>query len=286
MKKRPYEGLLFASDLDGTLLDDTGRISEKNRRAIAEYTAGGGWFTVATGRTIASTRRIIDGLGVNAPVIVMNGSGIYDFGREALVWYFAMPGEARGHVQAVMDALPDVGVEISCGTELYVVRSNACTEWHMAYEKMRFTRVHSLDEVPPRWNKVLFEQVPERLHEVEEFCAARSASEVLFARSSPIFLEIIPRHAHKGSTLQVLAGLLEIKLDKTAAMGDYYNDRLFIPAGGTGFVPSNAPAEIAALADHVVCSNNDGAVAEALAIWRRLAEEGPTLSGRKSGTGE
>lgn len=272
MKDRPYEGMLFASDLDGTLLDDEGKISEKNRRAIAEYTAGGGLFTVATGRTIASARRIIDGLGVNAPVIVMNGSGIYDFAREELLWDHAMPEEAKGHVQAVMDALPDVGVEISCGTELYVVRSNKCTEWHMDYEKMAFTRVHSLEEVPPRWNKVLFEQEPERLHEVEEFCLSRGGKDVLFARSSVIFFEIIPKTAHKGNALKVLAKLGNIKLDKTAAMGDYYNDRFFIPAGGKGFVPSNAPEEIAALADYVVCSNNEGAVAQALKIWQSLAE--------------
>ena len=47
---KTFEGIMLISDMDGTLLNKDGQISEKNIEAIQEFISLGGKFTVATGR--------------------------------------------------------------------------------------------------------------------------------------------------------------------------------------------------------------------------------------------
>ncbi len=94
----------MASDLDGTLLNDQGVISQKNIDAVQEFVDGGGLFTIATGRTVSSAQQYVEKLAVNAPVIVTNGSLMYDYRTNTIPWDAPLPEEARGLVQAVLRA--------------------------------------------------------------------------------------------------------------------------------------------------------------------------------------
>lgn len=72
-------GILFATDLDKTLLDDEARVPPICVDAIRSYVQKGGLFTIATGRPTRGALlypEIID--LVNAPIITYNGACIYD----------------------------------------------------------------------------------------------------------------------------------------------------------------------------------------------------------------
>ena len=51
MSEKRYDDILLISDLDGTLIPRYEMISEENVRAINAFTAAGGAFAAATGRT-------------------------------------------------------------------------------------------------------------------------------------------------------------------------------------------------------------------------------------------
>ena len=74
-----FKGYTIVSDMDGTLLNSRGKLSEENVQAIGEFIKEGGCFTVATGRMLPSVERFIKRLQVNLPVILYNGTKIYDF---------------------------------------------------------------------------------------------------------------------------------------------------------------------------------------------------------------
>ena len=69
---------LYVSDLDGTLLNTSGVVSEFSRNTINDLIAKGLNFSIATARTAATANGILAGLDIKEPVILMNGMAIYD----------------------------------------------------------------------------------------------------------------------------------------------------------------------------------------------------------------
>jgi len=69
---------LLALDLDGTVLDRAGRISEANRRAIRRAREHGITVAVCTGRGLAECRHYLEQIGQDDPVVVAGGSILAD----------------------------------------------------------------------------------------------------------------------------------------------------------------------------------------------------------------
>ena len=64
--------ILIVSDIDGTLLPENLPIPIRNREALQRFSAKGGRFTLATGRSIGSAGRFLGELPVNVPAVCLN----------------------------------------------------------------------------------------------------------------------------------------------------------------------------------------------------------------------
>lgn len=69
---------LIISDLDGTLLNSDGKLSEYTVETLNRLMSCGVYFTFATARTIYSAKPITEGLNINVPCILNNGASVYD----------------------------------------------------------------------------------------------------------------------------------------------------------------------------------------------------------------
>lgn len=69
---------LYISDLDGTLLNADAQVSGKSRAMINEAIARGALFSVATARTPATVSRLLDGIDMNLPAVVMTGAALWN----------------------------------------------------------------------------------------------------------------------------------------------------------------------------------------------------------------
>jgi len=70
---------LIASDLDGTMLDSSGAIPERNIRAVSEAIRLGVTVTISTGRMYKSAEGFAKQLNLaNTPIICYNGAMIRD----------------------------------------------------------------------------------------------------------------------------------------------------------------------------------------------------------------
>jgi Cof subfamily protein (haloacid dehalogenase superfamily) len=76
---------LYISDLDGTLLNNSAELSEHTTNTLNAMIARGLNFSVATARTPPSARRILTGLKLNSPAVLMNGVMIYDMAGERYI---------------------------------------------------------------------------------------------------------------------------------------------------------------------------------------------------------
>ena len=65
---------LLALDLDGTLLNSQGKISDENKIAISDAEEKGVLVTIATGRRFRDARPVALEVGFNAPILTHNGA--------------------------------------------------------------------------------------------------------------------------------------------------------------------------------------------------------------------
>ena len=78
---------LYISDMDGTLLQSNGTLSEYSKEKLNEFYKNGIPFSVATARSMVSAMPILDGVHFAAPVVLMNGVFVYDTETKKAVKY-------------------------------------------------------------------------------------------------------------------------------------------------------------------------------------------------------
>jgi len=81
---------LFVSDLDGTLLQRNGRLSDYAVAGLEALTKKGIPFTVASGRSFASIRHALEPLQLQLPIISSDGALISSFDDPAPLHLFSM----------------------------------------------------------------------------------------------------------------------------------------------------------------------------------------------------
>lgn len=69
---------LFASDMDGTLLNSQHVISDTNAKAIQKLQNHGIEFMIATGRDYRSAKNLLKAHNISCKVIALNGAALYD----------------------------------------------------------------------------------------------------------------------------------------------------------------------------------------------------------------
>lgn len=123
-----FDGYLLVSDMDGTLLNSKGKLSEENKKAIEYFVDNGGHFTLATGRMMPSIKRHIHKMKVTLPVIMYNGTKVYDFNEEKIIWEKFLEEERKNIVKAVKEFDKNVGIEIYSDETVYIYQQCSRTE--------------------------------------------------------------------------------------------------------------------------------------------------------------
>ena len=254
-------GLLLVTDMDGTMLTTDKRISDENITAIRAFQKAGGRFSIATGRSIPSLEHYVHLLQIDTPVILYNGGAIYDYEKREIVWHSVLSENAKEYTEDVYRKFPDIGIEILLDDQIYVVRSNAIVKKHLDTERLSYIAC-GINEVPKGWFKVLFALEPSQMDEFEGYMLAKGYGDVCFVRSFTHYFEMLPEGSSKGGALCHLAEITGSPMEKTIAIGDYFNDFEMIQNAGLGVAVANAPLELKNAAKLVVCDNDHHAVAE------------------------
>ena len=259
MKK--FEGMLFCTDLDGTLYNDEKMVSKQNLDAIEYFKSEGGLFTFITGRVPATSKNIYNIIRPNAPIGCINGGGIYDFKTNKYLWNTPLAADVIELVREVDKCLPEIGIQYNSENKVYFNKDNSAM--------VSFREVTGLPNVTCH-----FEDVRETIlkivfgHEDEQQLLLLAkllndhpkAKYFDFIRSEKNLYEILPKGSSKGAALQRMATLLGIDIKNTIAVGDYNNDISMVKAAGIGFAVENAVDELKNVADYITVSNNKHAI--------------------------
>lgn len=255
--------VVLISDMDGTLLNSKKEITPVDMKAIQRFMEMGGKFTIATGRTIQSFRHYYSMLELKMPLIMYNGSAIYDTSSDKVLYTVALPNEAKKITAEILAEMPSVGGEVLKTDGTYIFRSNDYETLHT-----RLTRVtpiyRELDEIEDGdWLKVLFAMSPEDIPHIEMLVKKNGYDTVSFVKSSEIFYEMLPYGITKGTALDEYRKLDGMGGYTFVAIGDFDNDLDMIEKADFGVAPANAEENVRNAADMVLKNTNDtGAVAE------------------------
>lgn len=258
-----FDGCLLASDIDGTLLLN-GEIPKINLEKIDWFKSEGGIFTLSTGRTVSATKYSYDLSHANAPVITFHGGAVYDFKSNEFLYHKTLPKISREILEVIAFNFPNIGVEIHSGTDLYEVRKNSVTQFHIEYENLISLEPNeNMYNLP--WTKVLFGVYEEEeLKELIEFTKRFKNTGCSFINSqnkpNARFLEILPEGVNKGVALNILKEKLGAKI--SFGIGDFYNDVQLLKQADYSAATADAPDEVKALANYVTKPCKDGAVAD------------------------
>lgn len=256
-----FDGVLLASDYDDTLYDYNHRIPERNLRALEYFMAEGGTFTVATGRARRTFAPQFYLAPINAPVVLSNGAGIYDFRTgQSIEETFLLDGAARD-LSEVADAFPTLAMEAYFQEGIYVWNPNEITFAHLKKVGCDYVLAHP-GQVPEPWEKAILHQEHELLLQVRDYLMERWSDRYEAIFSNHYYLEVTRKGSTKGSMVAKLAQYLHIQPENVYCVGDNQNDLSMLEISAVPFAPANCAQEVRDWGAVILCHCNDGVVAD------------------------
>ena len=264
-----FDGVLLVSDFDDTLYGPDLRVPPANVEAIDYFVKGGGTFTVATGRAHPTFVPHAQCVAINAPVILSNGSALYDFRAGRMVYETFLPDRAREDLQQVARAIPEIGFEAYHHDDIYVYQPNAVTWNHLGRAGMEAAEV-PIGQMPLPWSKVILQQKNDVLLRTQQYMLERwgDVYEVIF--SNLVLLELTRKGSNKGGMVDYLVRYLGMDPKKVYCVGDNQNDIPMLARSAIPFAPANCAPEVKDWGARVLCSCQEGCVAQVVEELARI----------------
>ncbi len=258
-----FKGLLFVTDLDGTLLKEDKTVSKKNLDAIRYFQSEGGIFTFITGRIPAGAKGVYEIVKPNGPCGCINGGGIYDYRTDELLWSVNISKDVFELVEFIDKEVPGMGIEINLYNKIYFCKINEATEKHRTDEGFELLTCHYRDVKEDFVKILLCDFNQDNMNRTIELLNNHpKSSDFDFIRSDILYYEILPKGTNKGNLVHKLAEILGIEGEKTIAIGDNDNDASMLKAAHIGIAVENASKMAKNAANYHTVSNEDDAIAK------------------------
>ena len=259
-----FDGVLLASDLDGTLLSTDHQPSRENIDAIRYFTGEGGSFTCATGRMVNAAGLFFDCVALNAPVVVFNGAAIYDTKQKKTLYELPLPEEAYALVPEVARRFPQIGIEVHTVDHSYAYQGGFYTQRHFSIVNLDY-HLTPLEQMERPWMKLILSCDPAFQQEVVRYMNAdgRSAPYDLCC-STPYFYEVMRRGVNKAVGIEKLRCHLGIAPEHVYTVGDNENDVEMLKAFYSYAVRGASAGALAAARETLSSGNDEHAIREVI----------------------
>ena len=263
---------LYISDLDGTLLDRSDRLSEYTKQTLKSLVEKGMIFTYATARSLTSASVVTEGLNVELPVIVYNGAMIVNSRTgEALLRNRFLPEEQeeiRRKIQscgisplvyAHVDGRERVswrrgtentGMKYYLGNRRGDPRLRPCESWTEVFsgDAFYYTCIDSKPMLAP---------LRERFRQGENLVWNVTFQQELY--KTEWWLEVMPQKATKAHAALQLKELLQC--GRMISFGDAINDLPLFRVSDQCYAVGNAVDPLKECASAVIGANTEDGVA-------------------------
>lgn len=262
--------MLFACDLDGTLLDDNSNVSTDNIDAIEQMTDDGIEFALCTGRTFYEIPQVLRELKSIRYIIYSDGSVIFDKKENKNIYehYIDMP---------TLTGLYNLLSSYDTMIEFYENKEPKTDKSKLNFKSYQYFKIDEnyidvidktrigiddLSSAVDLFDKtellnIFFKNEDERQDCFEKL---KQFDNIIFTTSMSNNIEITASNVSKGSALSKLSELIGAKSDEVIAAGDSKNDLTMFEFAGLPVAAGNASDEIKSITKNTACSNNDSIV--------------------------
>lgn len=282
---------LIAIDLDGTLLNSYGQISEKNKLALNNAKEKGIQIVLASGRTTDSVKSIANEIGVQNYIICGNGSLIYDLQKEEIIYDKFI--EKKKALQ-IIDICEKNSIYYNIYTENMVIAKtlnnnvlfyyqenankpdNKKTKINIVqdiYEYVKNLENQNILKITISDNDVIiFNSIIRKLKEVKDIDVldVEHMSRKIIKTGTEeskleyYYTEITKKNVDKWYAIEFLMENLNVNSNEVLTIGDNVNDKLMIENAGCGVAMGNSAPYVKEVSNLVVANNNEDGVAEAI----------------------
>ncbi|WP_179394841.1 HAD family hydrolase [Lacticaseibacillus absianus] len=263
---------MIFSDMDGTLLDANGNVSETNAKLIRDSEIP---FTLVSARAPMEMADAITRLDLDGPQIGFNGGLIYE--RAATGWHVldAAPMDtsvAEQIITAVTRDFPAVSLSYYTVDDWFAARIDEGLRGEIAvsHQMPTLAEPHTVfarhDLAILKIMMITFD--PAELQRLQAYFAAAAFPGISAQQSGTAWWEVTSAAAQKSRGIQYILDRYALRAAETAAFGDGHNDLPMLNMVGTPIVMANALPEIQAVAKHLTLSNVEDGVGRG--IWQYL----------------
>jgi Cof subfamily protein (haloacid dehalogenase superfamily) len=268
---------LLALDLDGTLLNSRGQLSERNGLALQKAREFGVRVAIVTGRRFRDARPIALEIGLDVPVISHNGALTKHALTLETVNATLLPLDAARAVLRVgreeaMDAMVSDD-PVGKGVLVYdhISDGNYALSRYIAWSRRlhgeeaedSIRRVDSLEDyldhdpvhISFSGSCATMRAMRERL--IEAIGDAIKVFSTEYRKQDFTLLDILHPEASKGAGVAAAAAEYGFAREELMAIGDNHNDLEMLNYAGTGILMGNADASLAEHGDFQMTASND-----------------------------
>lgn len=282
---------LVAIDLDGTLLNSYGEVSNKNKEAIQKAIKKNVEVVLTSGRPIMSVKNLANEIGCNNYMICGNGAITYDIQNDKIVYNKFLE---KAKVLQIIRICEENSIFYNVYTKDTILTKNL--NYNILFynqenaskpedKKTRITIMQNIEEYIQNReeedylkiticdnNKVIFGSIIKKLRiikDVDVLDVAHMSRKIIKDGTENVsmeyfYTEITNTNVDKWQAIENLIEKLQIKREEVIAIGDNINDAEMVKNAGLGIMMGNSAPYIKEMADIVVNDNDNDGVAEAI----------------------
>lgn len=282
---------LVAVDLDGTMLNSYGMVTEHTKKVIKETIQKGTEVVIASGRPVDSIKAIAEEIGSKKYLIAGNGALIYDIQKEQIIYDKFLP---KQKVLEIIKICEENSIAYNIYTEqtvlatalkynvLYYQKENLKKEeskqtkisiikdmydYVKNQKDDKFLKVTICDDIQTVFQSIL--RKLRKIEGIEVMDASHMSRKTIQQGTEEItveyyYAEISMQKVDKWYAIEYLMQIMNLQKDEVIAIGDNINDKKMIKEAGLGIIMAESTPEVSQIADYITTSNNEDGVAHAL----------------------
>lgn len=260
---------LLVVDIDGTLLDKQGHISDTDKEAVARAGARGIRVSLCTGRAVKACTNVFSQLPLDGYHIFFDGALVYNPETNEEVYAAPIKKELVKQMAEYLGRV-EINMDFYSTTQYFIERVTWATEIRRNFYGLQPT----LTEFTNLWQREKIIKGTIVVASAEEKARAqdfiRQFKDLKFSwTKTPAypevdFINVLDPEVSKGVALKALTAFLRITPAEVMAIGDGANDIPLLNAAGLAIGMGNASAELKAVADYVTLDVEHNGVAAAI----------------------